>query len=248
MRRARQGPARELTSISAGGAAAPGRGASAGGAAGRAGASRPARPSPRAGGRTRGSPCAPAGPPWRRRRRARGRRGRARAPARRAASAAARRKARQDPRRDVRRRREGELVAEPDEGALELGHPPPLQLLAQPLERPRRPRLDGAAPPAERRGRLLLGEPEEVAAGDRQPVVLAQFVRPPPAAPPGCSASRMAASGDGTAPPESGSSAARSASRSRRPADLRRFRASLATIASSHGRKGAPCRNRPSAL
>ena len=56
----------------------------------------------------------------------------------------------------------------------------------------------------------------------------------------------MAASGDGTAPPESGSSAARSASRSRRPADLRRFRASLATIASSQGRKGAPRRKRPS--
>src|SRR5918996_896824 len=59
--------------------------------------------------------------------------------------------------------------------------------------------------------------------------------------------SSRAASGDGTAPPESGSSAARSASRSRLPADLRRFRASLATMRSTHGRKGASGRKRPRA-
>src|SRR5918996_1448363 len=59
--------------------------------------------------------------------------------------------------------------------------------------------------------------------------------------------SSRAASGDGPAPPESGSSAARSASRSRRPADLRRFRASLATMRSTQGRKGASGRKRPRA-
>src|SRR5262249_32076195 len=55
------------------------------------------------------------------------------------------------------------------------------------------------------------------------------------------------ASGDGAAPPEGPSPAARSARRSRRPADRRRLRASLPTISSSQGLNGAPVRKRPRA-
>ena len=61
------------------------------------------------------------------------------------------------------------------------------------------------------------------------------------------SRSRTADSGDGAASPGRRSSAARTASPARRPAERRRLRASLATIRSSHGRNGAPSRNRPSA-
>ena len=61
------------------------------------------------------------------------------------------------------------------------------------------------------------------------------------------SAESSAASGDGAASPEGSSVAARSARCARRPAERRRLRASLATICSSQGRKGAPARKRPSA-
>ncbi len=57
---------------------------------------------------------------------------------------------------------------------------------------------------------------------------------------------RAVVSGDGATSPET-TAAARRASPARRPADRRRFRASFATIRSSHGRKGDPSRNRPSA-
>ena len=56
-----------------------------------------------------------------------------------------------------------------------------------------------------------------------------------------------AASGDGAASPGAASAAARSASACRRPAERRRFLASLATMLSSQGRNGAPARKRPSA-
>src|SRR5215216_4122005 len=45
---------------------------------------------------------------------------------------------------------------------------------AQALERPREPRFDGPSRATQDRGRLLFGEPQEVAAGDGQPRLLAQ--------------------------------------------------------------------------
>ena len=53
--------------------------------------------------------------------------------------------------------------------------------------------------------------------------------------------------GDAVPSPEDVSVAARSTRCARRPAERRRLRASLATIRSSQGRKGAPSRKRPSA-
>src|SRR5919112_1964957 len=58
-----------------------------------------------------------------------------------------------------------------------------------------------------------------------------------------CSVASAAASGDGAASPEGRSSATRSARSSWRRPLRRRLRASLATIASSQGRNGAPARN-----
>src|SRR5581483_3831334 len=46
-----------------------------------------------------------------------------------------------------------------------------LQIAAQPLEPAREPGLDGAGAAAERRRRLLLGQVEEVAAADGEPLV-----------------------------------------------------------------------------
>src|SRR5215204_983316 len=45
---------------------------------------------------------------------------------------------------------------------------------AQALERPREPRLDGSSRATQDRGRLLFGEPQEVAAADSPPRFLAQ--------------------------------------------------------------------------
>src|SRR5205809_606838 len=50
------------------------------------------------------------------------------------------------------------------------------ELGTQTLERAREPRLDGAAAAAERGGRLLLREVEEVAAGDGDAMVLVEPV------------------------------------------------------------------------
>ena len=61
------------------------------------------------------------------------------------------------------------------------------------------------------------------------------------------SAATALPSGDGAASPEGSSCAARRARPSRLPSARRRLRASFATIASSHGRNGAPRRKRGSA-
>src|SRR4051812_39719863 len=50
-----------------------------------------------------------------------------------------------------------------------------LHLLAQPAQRPGQPRLHGPARAVERRRGLLLGQVEEVAAGDRLAIVLRQL-------------------------------------------------------------------------
>ena len=121
------------------------------------------------------------------------------------------------------------------------------QLGAQPLERPRQPRLDRAAADAERGRRLLLGELEEVAAGERFAVVVAEPARAPRAAPRSARPSDRRLGGRGRVP----------RGRVRRGAERERLRggrpsgggscASLATIRSSQGRNGAPARKRPSA-
>ena len=59
------------------------------------------------------------------------------------------------------------------------------------------------------------------------------------------SEARTVASGDGAAPPEGSAAARRSVSVARRPAERRRFLASLATIWRSQGRNGAPLPKAP---
>ena len=121
------------------------------------------------------------------------------------------------------------------------------QLLLQPRQRPRQPRLHGPRAAAEHRRGLALRQPEEVAARDGLPLLLPQRVDR------GEQLAR-AARGRGAPPPETGPRRRRGAprpgaarSRARRADARRRLRASLATIASSHGRNGAPARKRPRA-
>ena len=119
---------------------------------------------------------------------------------------------------------------------------------AQPLERAGGPRLHRAAPQAERGAqspppRARAGTGSRAPRGPRRAAARARRA--------GSRAARPRApspSGDGAAPPEGASAAAaRSASPSRRPAERRRLRASLATICSTQGRNGAPRRKRPRA-
>src|SRR6185437_794153 len=101
------------------------------------------------------------------------------------------------------------------------------------LQRARGPRLDRPAPAAERGSRLLLGELEQIAAGEDRAIALVE---------------RRQRGEQPPAPAErSACSAARRARPARRPAARRRLRASLATMASSQGRNGAPVRKRGSA-
>ena len=113
--------------------------------------------------------------------------------------------------------------------------------LAEPVERARRPRLDGAAAHAEVAAGLLLAE-----LGRKRWTSTSRSRSSRRASPSSSSARRSCAtaavSGDGAASPET--AAACSASSARRPADRRRFRASFATMRRSHGRNGAPARNR----
>src|SRR5439155_6126401 len=71
------------------------------------------------------------------------------------------------------------------------------QVAAEPFERTREPRLDGAAAAAERRGGLLLRELEQVAGGEHEPVALGQAVqrREEPVAPLGGEKRRLGGRG-----------------------------------------------------
>ena len=131
-------------------------------------------------------------------------------------------------------------------GRSSLGHPAGRERFAQPPERPRGPRLHGAPGEAERLGRLGLGEVKEEPRAEDLAVVIAQRLtarRAAPGATPRPSP-RPPDRGRARRPDVDSTSATRSASPARRPLDRRRLRASLATIRSSHGRNGAPSRNR----
>ena len=138
-----------------------------------------------------------------------------------------------------------ELPAELEQPQLERSRLAPA--LPQPLERAREPRLHRPEANAEHRRRLLLGELEEVAARDRVAVLVRQTldrVEQPRAA---LAREQQPPRGTGPRPPGGPRRRAQAERGSRRPAERRRFRASLATIRSSHGLSGAPRRKRPSA-
>ena len=119
--------------------------------------------------------------------------------------------------------------------------------LPQSVERPRRARLDGAARDVERRGGLLLGELEQVTAGEHLARVVGQLLERGEQARALFRVERRFLGGGGRLPRGSAAASTGGRGRSRRPAERRRFRASFATIWRSQGRTGSPVRKRPSA-
>ena len=122
-----------------------------------------------------------------------------------------------------------------------------LHPFAQTAQRPGQPRFHRAAAPVERFGGFLLGEAEEIAAGDHEPVLFAEPVRPPRAAGSAVPTRARPLRGTGPRPPRAdprprGAQGARACRPTCGGCGPRSRRCEGAT-----GRKGAPGRKRPRA-